>query len=520
MSYDLGILRAEAIRLWLGIPRDDDENILERIFGDDHPSCAEGALRGLIVGWPQYSCRRRTKVLKDLKGLAEEPVFAAVMLSQLADFNRVEITGEDPPWSVFEALAPNIMRALPYNARFNDGRLFEAISSAARNLPASSMAEICEGWICWLERNAAGGRLPSDYSLGVGKILLSSTASEPETRGNMVERMLAIHGTGATVAFVADFVDCWEVLSPEERLAIRRKLNSGRSDDVWLQAAAITRSVVPEAVERAVLGHHVSLADGAEALLGTVPRLLLNAAIHVYSGCPQPLWWLGTHHGSRDVWEPVIELVARTPCHPLFELAWEHVAADGDGERVAKVVKSLGPEHADRMLDILIRIKVGCTGNYMPEAWASVLEMAKDDAERGMWLSRMAVNACAMLEDLSDVEHWLSNKQDYKKMLNQLSADVTVLLAVYGLERNGDKQNGEESDSTIHRPLMDTLENSPPRLIHTYGRILAQLDKIGLATNDVKDALESMREDVLEEMQEIKARFENEEHTLDGWVSP
>ena len=82
----------------------------------------------------------------------------------------------------------------------------------------------------------------------------------------MIDRMLAFQGTGATVAFVADFVDGWETLLHEEQTAILRRLNLGRSDDVWLQAAAITRSTVPGTVQRIVLGDRVSLRVRPETL--------------------------------------------------------------------------------------------------------------------------------------------------------------------------------------------------------------------------------------------------------------
>ena len=40
LSYDEAALRAEAIKLWLRISREDDDAALSRIFDDDHPSCA------------------------------------------------------------------------------------------------------------------------------------------------------------------------------------------------------------------------------------------------------------------------------------------------------------------------------------------------------------------------------------------------------------------------------------------------------------------------------------------------
>ena len=116
------------------------------------------------------------------------------MLDRLVLFGRVEITGKDTPWPIFEALLPVVMRVLPENAAFVDARLFDVARTARKVLPARSMVEICDGWLDWLERNTAEGRLPSEFSLGVADILISATAREPDLRVGRVQRLLAFPG--------------------------------------------------------------------------------------------------------------------------------------------------------------------------------------------------------------------------------------------------------------------------------------------------------------------------------------
>ena len=298
LSYDVAALRAEAIELWLSAPRDDDELIIARIFGDEHPSCALGALRGSVAGWSEYSELRRAVVLAGMRSLARNTVCAAAMLNRLVLFDRVEITGQNPPWVIFEELITVVMQGLSHNAVFVDARLFNVVRVAAKVLSPTSVAVVCDAWISWLERNEAAKKLPSEFSLGVIEILLSSTFQEPWLRKNMIDRMLSFQSTGAMVAFVADLVDGWETLLDEEKNAVLTRLDTGRTDDLWLQAAAITRSIVPEPVQRVVLGNQVALTDGAEALVSKVPMTPECGNTH-YSGRPQPLWWLGTHHGGR-----------------------------------------------------------------------------------------------------------------------------------------------------------------------------------------------------------------------------
>lgn len=520
LSYDVAALRAEAVKLWLSRPRDDDDLVLARMFRDDHPSCAVGALKGAIAGWSEYSELRRTQVLSGMCTLAKNIVCAAPMLDHLVVFDKVETTGKAPPWAIFEELMPIVMRVLPYNAVFHDARLYSVVRSAAKRLSAASIVEICDSWIGWLERNAAQGILPREYSLGVGEVLLSSTARDPELRRNKIGRMLAFQGTGALIVFVADFVDGWDRLSQEERTAILCRLRSERSDDVWLQAAAITRSTVPGAVQRVVLGDRVSLSEGADALLEKVPSDVLNAAIQVYSGRPQPLWWLGTHHSAEAVWEPVIESIARAPDHPLFELAWDHIAFGGDGVRMSKIIECVGQTEADRMLDILIRLKVGWTGNYMPEAWASVLAMAKDEAMRASWMDKMVRYVPAILDDLSDLKHWLSEDRDLLEMLHRLKSDYIPLQISESGTENLDRVESFESDLSRVQLLKMVLENNPPRLFGTCDRVVSRLQSLDVPTADLIDELKHRRKIILDDRKRIKEEFDQEEISLRGWISP
>ena len=520
LSYDEAALRAEAVKLWLSRPRDDDDLVLARMFRDDHPSCAVGALKGAIAGWSEYSELRRTQVLNGMRTLAQNTVCAAAMLDHLVVFDRVEITGEAPPWALFEELLPIVMRVLPHNAAFHDARLYAVVRSAVKMLSAASIVEICDGWIGWLERNAAQGKLPSEFSLGVGEVLLSSTAREPGLRRNKIGRMLAFQGTGALIVFVADFVKGWDRLSQGERTAILRRLRSERSDDVWLQAAAITRSTVPGAVQRVVLGDRVSLSEGAAALLEKVPSDVLNAAIQVYSGRPQPLWWLGTHHSAEAVWEPVIELIARAPDHPLFELAWDHIAYGGDGVRMSKIIECVGQTEADRMLDILIRLKVGCTGNYMPEAWASVLAMAKDEAMRASWMDKMVRYVPAILDDLSDLKYWLSEDRDLREMLHRLESDTMPLHISESGAEILDREELFKSDLSRVQLLKMVLAKNPPRLFGTCDRLVSRLQSLDVPTAELIDEIKRRRNIILDDRKRIEEEFDQEEISLRGWISP
>lgn len=520
LSYDEAALRAEATKLWLSRLRSGDDEVLERIFADDHPSCALAALKGVIRSWDASGPDRQARHLDGLATLAGNVAAAASMLELLVLFDREEHTGEHPPWPIFERLMPIVMGVLPYNAVFIDARLFAVARSALDALSAPSLVALCDGWIEWLERNERAGRLPSDFSLGVAEILLRATAAQPALRRDRVARLLAFTGTGAKMTFVADMIDHWELLLPEERTAVLERLTSGRSDDCWLQAVALTRSEVPSAVVSKLLPDGIDLSQPPARLIAAVPPPLIEAAIHVYSGQPQPLWWLGTHHSGEDAWEPVVEAIALRPDHPLFELAWDHIAYAGDGQRVARFVKDLGATSAERVLGILLRLKVGCTGNFMPETWSTLLRLASDPDEHARWLDRMVETSPAILDDISDLTLWMTEERDLRGVSDRLKRDFVPLELTQIAFDPPDGFDARELQNDAVKALALFIRERPPLLFGTCDRLIHLLERSAVDKAGLIAALRDRRDAIFVEREAIKSTMERPEPPLIGWISP
>ncbi|WP_286800833.1 hypothetical protein [Oceanicaulis sp. UBA2681] len=515
LSYDEAVLRAEATRLWLSRSRTEDDIVLDRIFTDRHPSCALGLLKGAIAGWEAASSERRTRLLDGLAAVAADRAAAAAMLNHLVVFDRVEKTGKNPPWSIFEALMPVVMMALPDNAVFNDARLFHVASTAVDEISTTSMLAFCDGWIDWLERSERTGRLPSDFSLGVADIVIMATTSEPVSRDDRIERLLSFNGTGARVRFMADLIDHWKALRIDEQEAVLAHLLRDAPDTRWMQAVALTRSTVPSTITDALLPKGTSLNHPADQLIDILPPALLNAAIHVYAGRPQPLWWLGTHHSGEAIWEPVMEAVARRPDHSQWELAQEHCAFTGDGERVALIVTDLGAENAERMLEILLRLKVGCTGNFMPQAWAAVLRQGGADEYR-CWLDRMFEASPAILDDVSEIKEWLCEERDQNELADRLENDLTLLKLANSAFAVADTELQEEAIKI----LTFLCKERPPVIFGTCDRLIAKIIRIAGDTNDLTELLQKRRQEILDERDKIEKTFERSDLLPDGWIAP
>ncbi|MDX8501923.1 hypothetical protein RFM99_26360 [Mesorhizobium sp. VK4C] len=520
LSYDEAALRAAATKLWLSQPRTGDDDILDRIFADDHPSCALAALKGLIAGWHAIDANRRTRHLDGLAALASNVAGAAAMLDHLVLFDREEETGKHPPWQIFERLMPVVMATLPHNAAFIDARLFAVARSALAALSAPSLVALCDGWIGWLERNERAGLLPSEFSLGVADILLQATAAEPELRQASVVRLLAFTGTGAKITFIADLIDNWELLRTEERSAVLERLTGGFTDDKWLQAVAITRPEVPDVVLRRLLPGSIDLSQPPAQLIDNVPSMLIEAAVHVYSGRPQPLWWLGTHHAGEEIWEPVLETIARRPDHPLFELAWDHITYHCDGKHVSHIIAELGAANADRMLAILLRLKVGWTGNFMPEAWATLLRLAIDADLHERWLDRMVAASPAILDNISDLKRWLTDPRDCDGVLKKLQHDVLLLQIASVVLDPPEEAEAHKSQVDVVKVLSFLVRERPPMLFGTCDNLIRRLERAAVDTAELVRALRDRRAAIMIERTAIKTAMEQPDPPLVGWIDP
>lgn len=251
-----------------------------------------------------------------------------------------------------------------------------------------------------------------------------------------------------------------------------------------------------------------------------MPSDLLEAVVMVYCGEPQPLWWLGTHHSGEEVWEPVVELIARRPDHALFELAWEHVAYNGDGKRLARIISDIGATSAEHVLDILLRLKVRCTGNFMPEAWAALLELASDTDELDRWLGRMAQTSPAILDDVSDLKLWMTEKKDLRNMAEKLSQDFTLILTAERVFAQFDSVDANERREQATKVFTALVRERPPMLFGTCDRLIQQLERAEVDAAELVELLRDRRAAIITEREALKDKIDQPDPPLTGWICP
>jgi hypothetical protein len=502
--------------------RFNDAEVLARIFDDASPNVARQALTGACANWNDLNDARRAVILSGLERMARMPSAAVVLMDKLLVFDRVEIFGENPPWRVFERLMPIVMEALPVGTLFTDGRLFSVASSAQHSLSVDSMIAVCAGWINWLERELAEGGLPGEYVLAVTAVLIAATARRPETRQILIDRLFTLKGTGASMSVVRDCVDEWDDLTAYERERVLTRLQEDRQDRLWLQAVAITRSVVPPIIQKMLLGSEAAFAKAPAELLYAVPIDLLGAALSVYCGRPQPLWWIGTHHTKNGVWSAIVKEIAVRPDHPQFDIALQDTIFQSDDDRIAAAIRAADPSQLEHLFETLLEQRATWTGNYLSRAWDVLLRRVPDSATEERWLAKISEFAPCLIEDLRDLKHWLPAGDLQRKILQVLAWDFGAMTLLYSL-REMSAIKGASADAARHKlleALTTLLDKQPPRLFGTYDSIKDNLKMVGITSGSLVEKIDKLRKAAFAELDRLREEMEVKEGLPPNWVAP
>ncbi|WP_085695266.1 MULTISPECIES: hypothetical protein [unclassified Pseudomonas] len=427
LSYDLGGVRAAAAKVWISSVRHNDQEVLKKIFSDQHPSVAQAALEGAARIWPECDSDRQRDLLAGLKRCAALPASASTMIAIILKMEH-QAYGNELPWGLFGGLLPDILSALPEGANLNDARLHAAVEKSLKHIAQSDFINIADAWIGLLEREALRA-IPSDYAMAVTDLLIRGTEAAPDLRGTRLDRLFKVNGTGAQIRVVLELVDGWDLLTAADRTQVLGYLSEDRVDQRWLHATAVTRYAVPPEVVALVFP---SGALPTVVTLSGFESTLIECALKIYMGNPGILGNIGAHLAGGKTWEPIVESIALNPDHALFNKAWAHITSSSDDEKVSNFVSKLVGQYPQEMFDRLLEHKVRTNGGFMPGAWEILLDHAPV-GKLDIWLAVMATHAQRVLDELVEVRDWVGERYA-NSLLRLFPADVELLNTVYSLK--------------------------------------------------------------------------------------
>lgn len=527
LGFSEGLIRAEAAYTWLVVERTNDDEILERFGRDTHPSVVSRMLDAVTKAWNTVGLDRKAKLVTLLQASSAQPETAAIVVSRLlSHFYGDDMTWSDDraskPWALIgEVLAP-ALKGFPSSFRMAGVRLYDVCNTALAYLSPSSSDVVVNAWIDWLQIRIAAGYLPDDYMLGLVTSLLDAPALSLNDRRAAIERLLAVRSTGAALVFVANVVARWEDLRDDERSMVMRLLASGREDEVWMKAAALTQDYVPTEIQQMLLGATDGFHMPTAQLIDYLPPELLTACVQMHRGAPQPLWYLGHHHDNSLTWKGVIRQLARTPTHPLFEdcldelFSFEHRYGV---DEFSQVIRELSVSGRTRAFTLLLEWKTRVVGEWHQREFDLFLELAPDDDTRTEMIKRMVEASPHIIEDVKDVFQWSHHEDVQEALVNEFPEDFQID-RLWRTLKDLNVRATVELKMTVAELITSAVEKFPPKLPSTHwdvNRYLRMLDVEG----DFVERAASVRETAITTFKELlDTKVSSPTARLPNWIGP
>ncbi|MBP7705083.1 MAG: hypothetical protein KA105_07330 [Caulobacter sp.] len=534
LSMDAAVLRAAACSDWLSAPRDEDTSILRRIESDPAPAVSNAVLDAVVRAWSDISEVRREALMLILEAHAVSPGSATRLLERLALFNRVEEFGEHPPWRVFSRLAPVALRYAP-EVIFSNGRIWSAIQDAIRAGEGERLIPLLNVWTAHVGGRLVN-RLPDEFELSVPDAMLDLGA--PAWRWPLIQSLLDMPNTGARLRIVATLIDRWNDLADFEQKDLLRRLVSDDGDAVWLRAAALTRRACPAAVQEALAGRADVLDHEPVEFLAALGEPLYQACLHVFSGAPQPLWWLGSHHASAPAWEAASRWSAGGADRPGFEVALaDQIAFTEDDDWLTGLVDQYAEADLPAVFRVFLRRKAEENGNWRKRAWNRLLDRGVAAGLIEGWIAEISAVAPVFLDHLRDVRLWLGEGDHEDRLIESLASDLQsyqtlgmvleMVRFLKGMDPEIAKESGYGAQSsedmvvTLLAGLRLALEQAPPRLFETWDHVRDELRKVD-APSELMTWVDAQRMATLDDRQAARlgGMGTEDQSALVGWVGP
>lgn len=184
---------------------------------------------------------------------------------------------------------------------------------------------------------------------------------------------------------------------------------------------------------------------------------------------------------------------------------------------MAQIIEHLCIAHAEPLLDVLIRLSVAGNANFLPEAWAALLGLANDDSVLSGWLARLKDYLPAILDDLTDLDQWMTVSRFNGRVRSVLAPDHLALHLVRLVKEAYAAGAGVNEALGLLRQMFDTL---PPLLHGTCGWVRTALANCGPAASPLAELVEAHGQRILLSVPEIKASCKGPSYELIGWIDP
>ena len=491
-------IRREAVSQLMSSENSIPPSVLDRIL-DDHPVVTGKAIWSLIENRKsaEFIIENKARLVQsasrmDVAIVLRHKIFRAG--EKLKYYPSMDAKAE-VVLEIFQA----VLNSLPLSNNFTDDvHLDDTLENLTRVFPEEKYIGIARLRFDYLMQQLRF-RLPDDYGLCVGDFVLKHVPSNEVDRYKILQDLLCHPETGVAVSTIACCINRWDSLTQDEQNLCLEVLVMDRSDSVWLKAVALTRR---QETPKQILTH-LNLPQDFASLSPTetvnvLSTELLDAAIRMYCGVPQPLWWIGLHHAGESKWRPIVELIATLPAHDHFEyclercLNWACNGEWGGGDMVWRMLlEEVDPKLREHLVDKLLERTVNYNGAFLGDYWRQVFEVLEDQ-EYTEVVSKIVKHidvAQYFNDELKDLVDLFGTGTALNDIFNNFPKD-RLMIDIWSQV----KKNQWAIEDALN-PILSTYSTQPPRLIFVHKCIQDLVKDISAETFDVIEQVKKVTQE-------------------------
>lgn len=488
MTYPEAIIRSKAISVWMRT-KDICQKSSQLIFSHKHPRTSVEILKGAFGIWKNLKEDEKSVFTNGLSQVASTPESAISMLSILAKAYKYD-SSDTSSWELFSKVLPSVLVHLPTEARLNGSSLYTSISDSIGKVDGIYSINICKAWLNQLERRLSIGMLPGDYELGVADIIIQATVQEPQLREGLVQDIFEINSLPLQLVSFKDLIYSWEVLSKnEKKLLLNLAVESEKKD--WFVSTLLTFKDMPSEYYDLIETVKFFSDNSVKEIKNNLPFAILQKAVQIHCGDPQPLWWIGLHHHDSKKMNSLIWEIASDLEHPLCDICWQEITLSGSrDDEIAMLISTKSVEDIDVILNLLLKKKLNCVGDFMPQSWAALFSLATSEEKKETIVDKLDEFLPIILEDISDLSLWIEDKELWPLFLTKLKLDYQYIHLL--------KYSKDIEQENIIQFFQILCGDALPRLHGTCGRLIEYFNRLGLEEpNALIELLQEHREKII-----------------------
>lgn len=501
LSFDEGLIRAEAAYIWLRTDRPNDERVMARLARETHPSVIGRVVEAAIDGWEEFGSDERHRRAALLRALTTDEESASVIVTTLLhhsyDHEYSLVERNEPAWGLVGEVLPTALRSFPTSFWISTKQLADVCTRAFGKLPTDAAESISEAWLDLLARWIQAGRSLDGYIVGLLPYVFRFADFSPSTRLPFVRGLLELPSTAISLVTLLTLLDNWSKLSGEERSVVTRSMASSREDAVWLKAVAITQTRLPAAVRKPIFGEENVLDLPPETVATALPHDLLAAGVRTHLARSSIFEAIGFPRSRSSKWIAIVGRLARSPQHPLFKEClqelYENFANQYGKRELYKVIQELDAPAREQVFDFMLEWKRGVLGNWHQKEFDLILDMAPSDGARASLIKRMVESAPFVIEELGHITDWTRREDAQRALHIRFVADFAVYVYFNKLEDIDIDLDDRELVDEVVQGVLTLISHRLPSFPETHFRIRSLLNGLQADAASTKSA-DSFRE--------------------------